>query len=633
MTAAPPPPPPRVSAAASGSSAPESPRRASPTESVITADGAWDTLVRGLRLSPELRVGLPVTLLLALVATAGRAIVPIVVQRTVDDGLGGGTGPVDTAVVTAAVAAAFVAVLVTAVASSAMNIRLARVVETALSALRVRAFRHIHDLSSLHQAAEQRGSLVSRVTSDVDEVSRFMSAGGLALITSIGQLIIAVVVMTVYSWQLTLIVMVTFVPFVLSARAFQRRLIVRYQLVRRRVADLLTTLAETVVGAPVIRAYGIEARTRDQLDRAILAHQRAGIDAGKLSSAFSGSGEIFAAVATAAVVVGGVLLGVGGDDVTAGTVTAFLFLITLFVQPVQLAAEVVNEGQMALAGWRRVLDVLDVPPDVADPIDGIEVPDGPIAVGFTGVGFRYPRAGETAREASGPPVLHDLDVTIDARRKVAVVGETGSGKTTFAKLLTRLMDPSEGQVTLNGAPIDRIAFESLRRRVVMVPQEGALFEGTIADNVRQGRPGLPEDDLDLAFLELGLTDWLDELPDGHATQVGERGNALSAGERQLVALARTYVANPDLLVLDEATSAVDPATEVRLARALSGLTSGRTTITIAHRLSTAEQADEVLVFDDGRLVQRGPHARLVAEQGSIYAGLHASWTAGTAGRT
>jgi ATP-binding cassette, subfamily B, bacterial len=630
MTAGPPPPP-RVSAAASDPSAPTPARRASPTESVITADGAWETLVRGLRLSPELRVGLPITLLLALVATAGRAIVPIVVQRTVDDGLGGGTGPIDTSVVTAAVAGAFVAVLVTAVASSAMNIRLARVVETALSALRVRAFRHIHDLSSLHQAAEQRGSLVSRVTSDIDEVSRFMSAGGLALITSIGQLIIAVVVMTVYSWQLTLIVMVTFIPFVMSARAFQRRLIVRYQLVRRRVADLLTTLAETVVGAPVIRAYGIEPRTRDQLDRAILAHQRAGIDAGKLSSAFSGSGEIFAAVATAAVVVGGVLLGVGGE-VTAGTVTAFLFLITLFVQPVQLAAEVVNEGQMALAGWRRVLDVLDVPPDVADPVDGIEVPDGPIAVGFTGVGFRYPRAGETAREASGPPVLHDLDVTIEARRKVAVVGETGSGKTTFAKLLTRLMDPSLGEVTLNGAPIDRIAFDSLRRRVVMVPQEGALFEGTIADNVRQGRPGMHEDDLDLAFLELGLTDWLDELPDGHATQVGERGNALSAGERQLVALARTYVANPDLLVLDEATSAVDPATEVRIARALSGLTSGRTTITIAHRLSTAEQADEVLVFDDGRLVQRGPHATLVAEEGSVYAGLHASWTAGTASR-
>lgn len=607
-----------------------------PPSAQPSGDGPWRTLVRGLALSPELRVGLPATLLLALVATAGRAVVPIVVQRTVDDGLGGGTGPVDTSIVTLAVVAGVGAVLLTAAASSWMNIRLATVVETALSNLRVRAFRHIHDLSMLHQAAEQRGSLVSRVTSDIDEISRFMSFGGLALITSLGQLVIALAVMTFYSWQLTLLVLVTFVPFVLVARAFQRRLIVRYRAVRARVAELLARLAETVVGAPVIRAYGIEARTRRQLDEAIVAHQTAGISAGKLSSAFSGTGEVFAAIATAAVVVGGVVLGVGGQ-VSPGTVTAFLFLITLFIQPVQLAAEVVNEGQMALAGWGRVLDVLDVRPDVADPADrdadgGLEVPPGPIEVTFDHVGFRYPRGGEAAVDATGPTVLHDVDVTIPARAKVAVVGETGSGKTTFAKLLTRLMDPAEGQVRLNGAPIDRIAFASLRERVVMVPQEGALFEGSIADNVRQGRPGMSDDELELAFLELGLTAWLEELPEGAATPVGERGGALSAGERQLVALARTYVANPDLLVLDEATSAVDPETEVRLQRALAGLTSGRTTVTIAHRLSTAEQADEVLVFDRGRLVQRGPHRELAAQQGTVYARLHASWVAGTGSR-
>ncbi|MEX0836448.1 MAG: FAD-dependent oxidoreductase, partial [Nitriliruptor sp.] len=511
----------------------------------ISADGAWDTFVRGLRSSPELRVGLRATLVLALLATAGRAIVPVVVKVTIDDGLGGGSGAVDIGVVTLAVAGGALAVVVTAVASSAMNIRLARVVETALSGLRVRAFRHIHDLSSLHQAAEQRGSLVSRVTSDVDEVSRFMSSGGLALITSIGQLAIATVVMLAYSWQLTLIVMVSFVPFVLSARAFQRRLIVRYQLVRQRIADLLTTLAESVVGAPVIRTYGIEERTRARLDRVIEAHRTAAVGAGKLSSAFSGTGEVFAALATAAVVVGGVLLGVAGE-VSSGTVTAFLFLITLFIQPVQLAAEVVNEGQMALAGWRRVLDVLDVEPDVADPEDGIEVPAGPIDVRFEDVSFRYPRSGEPAAEASGPVVLDGVEVRIRARSKVAIVGETGSGKTTFAKLLTRLMDPTSGRVLINEVPIGRVSFDSLRRRVVMVPQEVELFDGTIADNIRKGRPDLSDEDLDLALLELGLTGWLEELADGHATSVGERGNALSAGERQLVALARTYVANADL---------------------------------------------------------------------------------------
>ncbi len=589
-------------------------------------DGAWRTMRRGLALSPELKTGLAGTLALALLATAGRAIVPIAIQRTIDDGLAGGA-LLDLDAVLAVVAAAAVAVLVTALASGAMNYRLAAVVEGALSSLRVRAFRHIHDLSMLHQATQQRGALVSRVTSDVDEISRFMQWAGLNLITSVGQLTVATLVMLVYSWRLTLLVLAVFVPFVLGARWFQRRLTVAYLLVRERVGALLGVLAESVVGAQVVRAYGVEGRTQARLDERIEAHRRAAVRAGAYSSSFSGTGEVFGALATAMAVVGGVWLGLD-DQITVGTVLAFLFLITLFVDPVLIAAEVINEGQTAVAGWRRVLDILDVEPDVADPgDDGLELPPGPIGIRFERVTFRYPRPGEHARAATGPPVLVDVDVALAARTRVAVVGETGSGKTTFAKLLTRLMDPSEGRVLLAGLPVDRIRFSSLRRRVVLVPQDGALFDGTIADNVRMGRSDLSGEDLALAFLELGLSDWVEELPDHLATRVGERGGSLSAGERQLVALARAYVANPDLLVLDEATSAVDPATEVRTQRALAGLTSGRTTVTIAHRLSTAEAADEVLVFDQGHLVQRGSHRDLVAE-GGVYGRLHASWTRG-----
>jgi ATP-binding cassette subfamily B protein len=233
------------------------------------------------------------------------------------------------------------------------------------------------------------------------------------------------------------------------------------------------------------------------------------------------------------------------------------------------------------------------------------------------VGFRYP---------TGPQVLHDVDVDIAPRRRVAVVGETGSGKTTFAKLLTRLMDPTSGRVLLGGVPLDRVRFADLRRRVVMVLQDGMLFDLSVADNVRHGRADLSDVAVTEAFADLGLADWLDTLPAGVATRVGERGDALSVGERQLVALVRAYVADPDLLVLDEATSAIDPATEVRLSRALERLAEGRTEVTIAHRLSTAESADEVLVFDDGRIVQRGSHAHLVAQPG-VYADLHASWVA------
>jgi ATP-binding cassette subfamily B protein len=596
-----------------------------------TAAGAWDTLVHGLRLSPELRQGLVGTLVLALLATAGRAIVPIAVQQTIDEGLGQAGGGVDLDAILRAVTLAFVAVVVTAVASRFMNARLVTAVETALSNLRVRAFRHIHDLSMLHQATQQRGGLVARVTTDIDEISRFMSWGGLNLLTSIGQVTVAIIVMFAYSWRLTLVVLASFVPFVFAGRWFQVRMTAAYQTVRERVGTMLGAVAETVVGAPVVRAYGIERRTQDRLDERIEEHRSAAVRAGALSSTFSGSGEVFAAIATALVVVVGVVTGVVtgvAGDVSPGTVAAFFFLITLFVDPVLIAAETVNEGQTAVAGWRRVLDVLDVAPDVADPEGGRDIPAGPIGIRFEHVAFRYPEPGEVAAEASGPLVLHDIDLEITPRTRVAIVGETGSGKTTFAKLLTRLMDPSDGRVLVNGVPLDDVAFASLRRRIVMVPQDGMLFEGTIADNVRMGRPDADDELIGLAFIELGLADWVEELPDHLATEVGERGNALSAGERQLVALARAYIANPDLLVLDEATSAVDPATEVRLQRALVGLTRGRTTVSIAHRLSTAEASDEVLVFDDGEVVERGGHDELV-DAGGVYGRLHESWRRGS----
>ena len=295
---------------------------------------------------------------------------------------------------------------------------------------------------------------------------------------------------------------------------------------------------------------------------------------------------------------------------------AFAFLVTLFVGPVQLGTQVLTEAQNAIASWRRVIGILDTPADVVDPGDaGVVLPRGPVRVDFEHVGFAYP---------DGPPVLHDVSVTVVPRSRVAVVGETGSGKTTFAKLMTRLMDPTSGHVLLDGQPLPDVSFASLRQRVVMVPQEGYLFDATLLENIEYGRPGTAEAHIDSAVRDLGLDDWLDGLPLGLATPVGQRGQSLSSGERQLVALARAYLADPDLLVLDEATSAVDPATEVRISRALEKLLAGRTAVTIAHRLATAEAADEILVFDDGRLVQRGPHRVLVAQPG-VYQRLHASW--------
>jgi putative ABC transport system ATP-binding protein len=428
---------------------------------------------------------------------------------------------------------------------------------------------------------------------------------------------LATAVMATYSWQLTLLVWLCFLPLFATMRALQKRTGQRYGAVRRSIGRLLGAVSESLVGAPVVRAYGIEERTGRRINEAIEHTRVSQIRAQRIVVSTFSAGEIAAGLANAGVVVVGVVLGVGGH-ITAGKLVAMLFLVSLFITPVQWGVEVLNEAQNAISGWRRVIGLLETQPDVPDPGtrgDAEVLPAGPVGVEFQEVGFAYP---------AGPHVLRDINVLIPPRARIAVVGETGSGKTTFAKLLTRLMDPIEGHVLVNGVDLRRIAFADLRNRVVMVPQDGFLFDGTIADNVRYGAPDADDAEVASSFDRLGLGDWLAGLPDGVTTQVGQRGESLSAGERQLVALARAYIADPDLLLLDEATSAVDPATELRIQRALDELTRGRTTVAIAHRLSTAQAADEVLVFDAGRLVERGPHHDLVTQDG-VYAHLHASW--------
>lgn len=577
--------------------------------------GSVATVVAVVRSVPEIRRGLGVTALLAVLATAGRVVVPLVVQRVIDDGLLAPGGP-DLGLVRLACLVALGAVVLTGFASYAMNVRIFRATESGLAALRVRAFRRVHDLSALHQQAERRGTLVSRVTGDIDAMSAFMQWGGLLILLSALQLLVATLLMLVWSWPLTLLAYACFVPLVLAIRVWQPRLQVAYGRVRERMGVLLGAISEALVGHQVITVHGAQEPVSRRVDEAVVRTRQAQTQAQRIAAGTFSAGELVASVAMAAVVVVGVLLGVAGE-LTTGRLVGFLFLVTLFVQPVQVATEILNEAQNAIAGMRRVLEVLEAPTDVADPRPGVDLPSGPVSVSFRGVGFAYPE---------GPPVLHDVDLDLLPRSRVAVVGETGSGKSTIAKLLARLMDPTTGEVLLSGTPLRDIRFASLRRRVVLVPQDGFLYDDTVLANVAVGDPGRSAEEVRLALDELGLSDWVDALPEGLLTPVGERGEALSVGERQLVAIARAYLADPDLLVLDEATSAVDPATEVRLQRALDSLTRGRTTVTIAHRLSTAEAADEVLVVDAGRVVQRGPHAALVEADGP-YAALHRSWVA------
>jgi ATP-binding cassette, subfamily B, bacterial len=587
-------------------------------------------LRRGLAASPELRRGAGITLGLALLAGGGRVITPVLVQQAMDRHLAGGRA--DMSGLAGLAAAGVVLVLVTAWAARTTNQRLATASERALCGLRVRAFNHIHALSMAHHTEEQRGALVSRVTSDVETLGQFFRWGGLAWIINSALMLAALVTMVVYDWRLALVAVTTVLPLAVVLRFMQRRVVVAWDAVRTRVGESLAAISESIQGAAVIRAYGVQAQAQRRVMRSVEARRRSEVRAGTIGAMFFPSGELFGVLATAAVLLVGMAIGPEGG-LTAGTLVAFAFLVTIFLEPVAEFTEILDMTQQAVAGWKKVLDVLDTPVEVEDPRPGLTLPRrgpggsrrggppanrGALDIEVDRVSFAY---------HGGPPVLVDVSVTIPAGTKVAVVGTTGSGKTTLAKLLIRLADPTGGSIRVAGVDLRQVSLASLRSALVMVPQDGFLFDTSVAENVRMGRPEAGDAEIRAAFDILGLGRWIDGLPRGIHTRVGERGDYLSVGERQLVALARGHLADPGCLILDEATSAVDPATEVALRNAIVRLTEGRTAITIAHRLATAEHADLVLVMERGRLVQQGTHAQLLADPDGAYARLHGSWLA------
>ena len=494
----------------------------------------------------------------------------------------------------------------------------ARAGERFLDGLRVAAFDKLQALPLGFFERERAGVLVSRLTSDVQSLNELVREALVEIFGSALQIVLTIVALVFLSPKLALISLVALPILIASSWSFHHGAGRAYHAIRDRVAETFTVLQEGLAGVRVVQAFRRERKTLDRYR----PRSQAQVSAWRRASFVNIRLFAFLPLAQAAALIV-VLLAAASmyrrGEISIGTITAFvLYLIQLF-DPIGRFSEWLGEFRQGLAALAKIVGLLQVPTAIAERPGAVELPrEGVLALRDVTFGYQ-----------EGRPVVRDLTLELRPGEHVALVGATGAGKSTVAKLLTRQYDPQEGRIELGGVDLRDATFESLHRRIVLLPQEGHLFSGTIADNVRLAHPEATDDEVRSALRRIVALDRFDSLPDGLETDVQTRGVRLSAGERQLVGIARVALADPAVIVLDEATSSLDPATEAAVERALAAVAEGRTVVTIAHRLSTAERADRVAVMEHGRLVEVASHDELV-EQGDRYAGLWASWQAGLA---
>jgi ATP-binding cassette, subfamily B, bacterial len=501
----------------------------------------------------------------------------------------------------------------------------ARVGQRVLFSVRTRLFRHLQALSLDFYERERTGRLVARMTADIDAMSDLVTDGLVTLVTGLITMVGVALILVFMDWQLALATLVVAPLIGLAARAWRRWSAEAYRRVRETHSVVNVQLQEGLAGVRAIQSFRREQATAARLAAANhderVAHRRTIA----LASFFFPGIEFLGTAATV------VVLGVGGrrvlgGDLEIGVLAAFLLYLRNLFDPVQQLSELYDSFQSATAGAERVGAVLAERPSVREAPDPVPLPDPIGDIRLEDVCFAYDQ---------GPEVLHDVDLRIDAGTTLALIGPTGAGKSTVAKLIARFYDPQAGRVTLDGVDLRQVRMADLRRAMGYVPQEGFLFSSfgseraTVADNIRFGRPEATRQEIEAAARAVGAEPVILDLPDGYDTEVGERGALLSAGQRQLVAFARAWLADPAVLLLDEATSNLDVATEARVQQALRRLRSGRTTIIIAHRLSTVAEADQIAVIEDGRVVEAGPPAELL-DRGGRFADLYGRWVAGAA---
>jgi ATP-binding cassette, subfamily B, bacterial len=514
--------------------------------------------------------------------------------------------------------AGYVVVAILAYVTYRIQITLISLVgEDFLRSLRIRVFEHLQRLSMPFYDRSKAGVLVSRMTSDVDSLSELVQMGLTMFVSNALLLGVSLIVLTIVSWQLMLVCAIALPPVILASVKFQRDSNAAYLDVRDRIGTTLSHLQEGIAGVRVVQAFAREEVEVDRFQRGNRELYDSHMRSVRISAWYLPVIELAGWGTTA------LTLGFGGWMVhegvlTVGTVAFFVLALSNLFEPVQQLSQLFNMVQSAGAGLQKLYELLDTPVDVSERPGAVDLPEaGDIDV--EGVSFAY---------GDGPPVLHDVSLHIAAGSRLALVGPTGAGKSTLAKLVARLYDPTGGTVRFGGVDVRNATMASLRSRIVVIPQEGFLFNGTIRDNVRLAREGATDPEVDAALRAVNAYDRFASLPEGLDTEVRERGSRLSAGEKQLVSLARAALADPALLVLDEATSSLDPGTEALVEGAVDRLLEGRTVVVIAHRLSTSERADVVGVVDGGELVELGTHDDLVAS-GGAYARLYETWVAGT----
>ncbi len=548
--------------------------------------------------------------LTALLAVAGFGVLqPVIIGRALDDGVLAGDG----AVLLFAVIAYAGVTLGHGIALGIQRQLTARLGNQLLHRLRTGVFQHYQRLSLGFFDRQITGRLISRIVSDIEAIGEVLTEGVLGAAADVALLAGILVAMSLLSWQLTLLCLVVTPLLYICARlvaALARRW---YRTMRARTSTLNGVLAESVLGMRITQAFAREEVNLERFDVVNQSQLQAQFRTFVISSATVPVVEVFTAAATGLVLwFGGSFVIDGIDGMTVGLVATFALFIERFFAPIQELATRYETLQSAMASGERIFEVLDLEPEITDATDAHDLGDIRGEIQFKEVKFGYDP--ET-------PVLHGIDLHAQPGDTIALVGATGAGKTTIINLLFRFYDITSGSVTIDGHDVRNVTQQSLRRRMALVLQEPTLFSGSIHDNIAYGRPTATRAEVEAAAQAVGLHGFVESLPFGYDTQIEERGGGLSIGQRQLVSFARALLLNPRVLVLDEATSAVDAQTEAYIQRGLETLMAGRTAIVIAHRLSTVQRATEILVLEHGRIVERGTHAELLGQRG-LYHGLH-----------